>query len=100
MRTEAYTLRLNTGSDIIDIQAGLNDNQRERYLRDYPEQVDAMSSVAECFCQDGLKQVRQQGETRKPVRLLRAEIRHNLPEAVHKRIEQANESTPLWGSRA
>ena len=83
----------------IDIYAGLDDNERERYRREYPQEVDFMSNFADRFRQEGMQQGMQQGEARVLLRLLQRKF-GDLPEAIQRRIEQADERTLLeWSER-
>jgi hypothetical protein len=47
--------------DFIDIYAHLDDNERERYQREYPDEAEIMSSFSERFIQQGLERGREQG---------------------------------------
>ena len=88
--------------DFIDIYAALEDNERARYQRDYPQETKIMSRFAERFreegmqqgMQQGLEQGMQRGEALVLERLLQLKV-GTLPETVQQRIEQANER-PYW----
>jgi len=97
--------------DFIDIYAALDDNEREQYERDYPDEAQTMSSFAERFRMEGMQQgmqqgIRQgmqqgmlQGEARVLARLLEKKF-GDLPPEVCRRIEQADEQTLLeWSER-
>ncbi|EXJ14076.1 DUF4351 domain-containing protein [Imhoffiella purpurea] len=47
--------------DFIDIYAVLDDNERARYERDYPEESEIMSTFAERFIQQGWERGKQEG---------------------------------------
>ena len=89
--------------DFIDIYAGLDDNERERYRREYPQEVDFMSSFADRFRQEGLQQGVQQGMQQGEARVLLRQLQRkfgDLPEAIQRRVEQADERTLLeWSER-
>jgi len=84
--------------DFIDIYAALEDNERTRYQRDYPQEAKTMSQFAERFreegMQQGVQQGMQQGEALVLERLLRLKI-GTLSEAVRRRIEQAKGNQSL-----
>ncbi len=89
--------------DFIEIYGGLDDNERQRYEREYPEEVQTMSRFAERFrqegMQEGMQQGKQQGETRVLARQQQLKF-GELPEAVLQQIEQADEPTLLqWSER-
>ena len=93
--------------DFIDIYAGLDDNERERCRREFPQETDLMSNFADRFRQEGLEQGMQQGiqqgMQRGEARLLLRQLQRKfgeLPEAVQRRVEQADENTLLeWSDR-
>jgi len=78
----------------IDIYAALDDNERAEYQRDYPDEAQTMSRFAERFHEKGLQQGIHQGEALVLERQLRLKF-GTLPDAVQRRIEQANEQTLL-----
>ncbi len=89
--------------DFIDIYADLDDNERARYEREYPEEAEIMSSFAERFIQQGLeqgqRQGKQEGEAAILLRLLQLKF-GDVPEAVRRRIERADAQTLLeWSER-
>ncbi len=101
--------------DFIDIYAALDDNERQRYQRDYPNEANAMTRFAERFHQEGLEkgmeegrqqgmqqgmqQGRQKGEALILLRLLQLKF-GELPEETHRHIDQADEQTLLqWSER-
>jgi hypothetical protein len=47
--------------DFIDIYAGLDDNELERYRREYPQEATQMATFAERFTEKGRQQGRQEG---------------------------------------
>jgi hypothetical protein len=85
--------------DFIDIYSDLDDEQRQRYEREYPEEADTMSSFADRFIQKGLQQGMQQGEARLLLRLLHNKF-GTVPEETSRRIEAADAETLLqWSDR-
>ncbi len=89
--------------DFIDIYAGLDDNELERYRRQYPEEAEKMTTFAERFRQQGMQQGMQQGvqqgEARVLVRLLKSKF-GELPEDRRQQIESADTQTLLeWSER-
>ena len=85
--------------DFIDIYAGLDDNERARYRREYPEEAEKMSTFAERFREEGMQQGMQQGEARVLLRQLERKF-GALPAPVRQRVEQADAQTLLeWSER-
>jgi hypothetical protein len=97
--------------DFIDMYADLNDNERDQYVREYPQEAEIMSSFAERFIQQGLEQGlqqgkqegiqegRQEGEAMILLRLLQLKF-DAVPEAARRRIESADAQTLLaWSER-
>ncbi len=85
--------------DFIDIYADLDDNERARYEREYPQEAEIMSSFAERFIQKGKQEGRQEGEATILLRLLQLKF-GVVPEAVRRRIETAESDTLLaWSDR-
>ncbi|MCF7985043.1 MAG: DUF4351 domain-containing protein [Thiohalocapsa sp.] len=93
--------------DFIDIYTALDDNEREQYARDYPDEAQTMSRFAERFreegmqqgMQQGVQQVLLQGEARVLARLLRLKF-GTLPDDLEARIAAADEATLLlWSER-
>lgn len=76
--------------EFIDIYTGLDDNERARYARDYPEEARIMSTFAERFIQQG----RREEDARILIRLLQHKF-GDLPETVRQRIEAADADTLL-----
>jgi hypothetical protein len=93
--------------DFIDIYADLNENERERYMHEYPQEAEIMSSFAERFIQqgkqegkqEGREEGRQEGEAVVLLRLLQLKF-GAVPETVRRRIEDADAQTLLaWSER-
>jgi hypothetical protein len=97
--------------DFIDMYADLNDNERDQYAREYPQEAEIMSSFAERFIQQGLEQGlqqgkqegiqegRQEGEAMILLRLLQLKF-GAVPEVARRRIESADAQTLLaWSER-
>ncbi|WP_089724231.1 DUF4351 domain-containing protein [Candidatus Thiosymbion oneisti] len=77
----------------------LDDNERAKYQRDYPDEAQTMSRFAERFHEEGLQQGKHQGEALVLERQLRLKF-GALPDTVQRRIEQASEQTLLaWSER-
>ena len=93
--------------DFIDIYANLDDNERQRYQREYPDEADIMSSFSERFIEQGIRQGVERGE-RQGVRkgeatmllsLLRLKF-GDVPEPVRAKIAAADADTLLrWSER-
>ena len=47
--------------DFIDMYADLNDNERDQYAREYPQEAEIMGTFSERYIQQGLEQGIQQG---------------------------------------
>jgi len=89
--------------DFIDIYAGLDDNELERYRYGYPEEAEKMTTFAERFRQQGMQQGMQkgvqQGEALVLVRQLKIKF-GELPEERRLQIESADTQTLLeWSER-
>ena len=89
--------------DFIDIYTGLDDNERERYQREYADEANTMSTFAERFREEGRAQGVQQGMQRGEAAVLTRQLERKfgaVPEAAHQRIEAADEETLLeWSER-
>jgi len=93
--------------DFIDIYADLDDNERARYQREYPQEAASMGTFSERYLQQGLEQGLAQGEhigvrkgeARVLLNLLRLKF-GTVSEAVGARIDQADADTLLrWSGR-
>ena len=97
--------------EFIDMYADLNDNERDQYAREYPQEAEIMGTFSERYIQQGLKQGkqegiqegreegRQQGEASMLLRLLQLKF-GDVPEAVRQKIERADAQTLLaWSER-
>ncbi|AUB82307.1 hypothetical protein THSYN_16030 [Candidatus Thiodictyon syntrophicum] len=81
--------------DFVDIYADLDDQERKRYEREYPDEVQTMTSFSERFEAKG----RQQGEAVALMRVMRRKF-GELPEPARQRIEAADAQTLLeWIDR-
>ena len=89
--------------EFVDIYANLDDNERVRYERDYPDEAKTMSSFAERFLQQGIQQGKeegkQEGEAVMLLRLLQLKF-GDVPPAIRQEIEHADAQTLLqWSER-
>ena len=89
--------------EFVDIYANLDDNERVRYERDYPDEAKTMSSFAERFIQQGIQrgkeEGKQEGEAVMLLRLLQLKFGDVLP-AIRQEIERADAQTLLqWSER-
>ena len=89
--------------DFIDIYADLDDNERDRYERDYPQEAEIMTGFAERFIEQGRQEGRQEGrlEGQAMILLRRLQLKFgDVPEAVRRKIEHADPPTLLaWSER-
>jgi len=89
--------------DFIDIYAGLDEDERSRYRRDYPQEANAMTSFAERFRQEGMQQGMQQGMKLGEARILLALMQTKfgqVPEQARHQVEAADADTLLeWSGR-
>ena len=89
--------------DFIDIYSKLDDNERQRYEREYREEAETMSSFAERFIQQGLEQGMQQGMQQGEARVLTHQLTRKfgrVPEELLRKINSADEATLLeWSDR-
>ena len=89
--------------EFVDIYANLDDNERVRYERDYPDEAKTMSSFAERFRQQGIQrgkeEGKQEGEAVMLLRLLQLKF-GDVPPAIRQEIERADAQTLLqWSER-
>jgi len=101
--------------EFVDIYANLDDNERVRYERDYPDEAKTMSSFAERFLQQGIQQGiqegiqqgiqrgkeegKQEGEAVMLLRLLQLKF-GDVPPAIRQEIERADAQALLqWSER-
>ena len=97
--------------EFVDIYANLDDNERVRYEREYPDEAKTMSSFAERFIQQGIQQGiqrgkeegkeegKQEGEAMMLLRLLQLKF-GDVPTAIRQEIERADAQTLLqWSER-
>jgi flagellar biosynthesis/type III secretory pathway protein FliH len=94
-------------ADFIDIYSALDDNERQRYEREYPQETQTMTTYLQRVrqegrhegCQEGEQRGVQKGETRVLLRLLRLKF-GEIPDDTRSRIEQADADTLLtWSER-
>lgn len=85
--------------DFIDIYAHLDDNERERYQREYPDKGEIMSSFSERFIQQGEEIGVRKGEAKVLLNLLQLKF-GEVPQAFIRRIDEANASALLQWSGA
>lgn len=86
-------------ADFVDIYTALDDNERERYEREYPSEAQIMSGFAERFIRKGIDQGMQHGEAAVLMRLIRCKF-GDVPDAARRRIESADTETLLeWSER-
>jgi len=91
--------------DYIDIYSALNDNERQRYERDYPQETQVMTTYLQQVRQQSRQEGRQEGEqggvrkgeTLVLLRLLRLKF-GEIPAATRRRIETADADTLLTWS--
>jgi hypothetical protein len=97
--------------DFIDMYADLNDNERDQYAREYPQEAEIMGTFSERYIQQGLEQGiqqgleqgiqqgKQQGEAMILLRQLQLKF-GDVPQAMRTRIESADAQTLLaWSER-
>jgi len=81
--------------DFIDIYAALDENEQQRYQREYPDEVATMSNFAERFTAIG----EQRGEATMLLRQLCYKF-GALPDAARERVTTADPDTLLtWSER-
>ncbi len=97
--------------DFIDIYADLDDNERARYQREYPDEAAIMSTFSERFIQQGIEKGIEQGmeqgehlgvrkgEAKVLLALLQLKF-GPVSDVVHAQIDQADADTLLkWSER-
>ncbi|MEA3277390.1 MAG: hypothetical protein U9Q81_19335 [Pseudomonadota bacterium] len=89
--------------DFIDIYADLDDNERARYEREYPEGAEIMGTFSERYIQQGMEQGEQlgvrKGEAKVLLTLLQLKF-GDVPESVRAPIDEADAETLLqWSTR-
>jgi hypothetical protein len=89
--------------DFIDIYADLDDNERARYEREYPEEVEIMGTFSERYIQQGMERGEQLGVRKGEARVLLTQLHlkfGNVPESVRVAIDEADAETLLrWSTR-
>jgi hypothetical protein len=78
--------------DFIDIYAHLDDNERERYQRDYPDEAEIMSSFSERFIQQGEQIGVRKGEARVLLNQLKLKF-GEVPEIIVEQVDEADVET-------
>ena len=90
-------------TDFIDIYAALDDNERQRYERDYPTEAQIMTSFAQRFRDEGVQQGMQQGMKHGEALALIHQMQRKfgaVPDATRERVESADTDTLLeWLDR-
>lgn len=82
-------------ADFIDIYADLDDNERQCYATEYPDEAATVSTYLQRARQEG----RQEGEALILLRQLHRKF-GETPEDIRRRIEQADADTLLiWSER-
>lgn len=93
--------------DFVDIYAALNETERERYEREFRDEVRTMTNFSERFqemgrqegVQQGVQKGMQQGEALALMRVMRRKF-GDLPDLTRQRIESADPDTLLeWLDR-
>jgi hypothetical protein len=85
--------------DFIDIYANLDENERARYARDYPQEAEIMSAFSQRFIQQGEHTGVRQGEAKVLLTLLQLKF-GAVPESVRSAIDAADAETLLqWSTR-
>ncbi len=89
--------------DFIDIYADLDDADRARYRREYPDEADIMGTFSERFIQQGLEQGERLGVRKGEAKVLLAQLLlkfGEVPEPVRAEIDTADADTLLrWSTR-
>ena len=79
--------------DFIDIYAGLTDNERQSYRRQYPEESSTMAGMFQRAREEGMQQGMNRGRVEGERALLRRQLRRRFgvlsPETV-ARVDQAS----------
>ncbi len=82
--------------DFVDIDANLDETERQRYQQDYAEEIETMSAFADRFIEQGV----QQGEARTLLRQLTQKFGPEAAQAHRERIEAAElEQLEAWLDR-
>ena len=86
--------------DFIDIYVGMSEHELEEYGRRYPDEVKRVSSFAERFTEQGLRQGLQIGEAEVLLRQIDRKYGAQLAATYRERIECADtETLLLWSDR-
>jgi hypothetical protein len=89
--------------DFIDIYANLDDNERQRYELEYPDEADIMSSFSERFIEQGVERGERlgvrKGEATMLLSLLKLKF-GDVPEPIRAKVNAADADTLLrWSER-
>ena len=89
--------------DFIDIYADLDDNERARYEREYPEEAEIMGTFSERYIQQGMERGEQLGVRKGEARVLLTQLQlkfGDVPESVRTAIDEADADTLLrWSTQ-
>ena len=85
--------------DFIDIYAHLDDNERERYQHEYPDEAEIMSSFSERFIQQGEQIGVRKGEAKVLLNQLKLKF-GEVPQAIVDQVDAADADTLFrWSGR-
>ena len=93
--------------DFIDIYANLTDNERERYMEQYPEENQVMAGIVQTAREEGMRQGIEQGMRRGRVDGERAVLRRQLrrrfgslsPEVAERVGEASAADIETWADK-
>jgi hypothetical protein len=89
--------------DLIDTYADLEDNERARYQREYPDEAAIMGTFSERIIQQGMEQGEHLGVRKGETKVLLTQLQLKfgpVSEAVRAKIERADADTLLrWSER-
>ena len=85
--------------DFIDIYANLTDNERERYMGQYPEENQVMAGIVQRAREEGMRRGRIDGERAVLERLLRRRFGPLSPEVAATLAEAAGSDIEAWAEK-